>query len=483
MSLQIYNTLKRQKEEFKPIHEGHVGMYVCGPTVYSHSHIGHAKSYISFDIIVRYLRYIGYKVLYIQNITDVGHLLDDGEDRLIKQSKIEKVHPMQVAETITRSYFEDMDALGVQRPDISPRASGHITEQINLIKRLLELGYAYEVNGSVYYDVQKFQNYGKLSGRTLEEAIEGTRVEARSDKRHPADFALWKKAEIDHIMHWPSPWGDGFPGWHIECSAMSMKYLGETFDIHGGGMDNQFPHHECEIAQSEAATGKPFVNYWIHNNLVTVNGQKMSKSLGNFVTLKDVFRKYDDPLVIRFFILQSHYRSTLDFSEEAVQGTKTGLEKLLNTVRNLRDEIKKAESEQQKQESGFDLAPFKERFMEAMNDDFNTPQAIAVMFDLIKEVNVVLNKEQKISHIKLKEMNEFINELGGKVLGIISEQLQDRSEIIGNEERLIEILIDARHRAKIEKAWRAADLIRKQLELIGIRLEDKKDGTTWRKIH
>lgn len=482
MSLQIYNKLKRQKEEFKPIHEGHVGMYVCGPTVYSHSHIGHAKSYISFDVIVRYLRYIGYKVLYIQNITDVGHLLDDGEDRLIKQSKIEKVHPMQVAETITRSYFEDMDAIGVQRPDISPRASGHITEQINLVKRLLDLGYAYEVNGSVYYDVQKFQNYGKLSGRTLEEAVEGTRVEARSDKRHPADFALWKKAETDHIMHWPSPWGEGFPGWHIECSAMSMKYLGETFDIHGGGMDNQFPHHECEIAQSEAATGKPFVNYWIHNNLVTVNGQKMSKSLGNFVNLKDIFKKYD-PLVIRFFILQSHYRSTLDFSEEAVQGAKTGLEKLLNTVRNLRDEIKKAESEQQKQEAGFDLAPFKERFMEAMNDDFNTPQAIAVMFDLIKEVNVVLNKEQKISHIELKEMNEFINELGGKVLGIISEQLQDRNEIIGNEERLIEILIDARHRAKIEKAWQAADLIRKQLELIGIRLEDKKDGTTWRKVH
>ena len=278
MSLVLYNTLTRQKEEFKPLHEGFVGMYVCGPTVYSHSHIGHGKSYVAFDVIVRYLRYLGYKVLYVQNITDVGHLTDnadEGEDKMIKQARINRVHPMQIAEEITRSYFEDMDALNVLRPDISPHATGHIIEQIEIIKKLLANGFAYEVDGNVYYDVQKFQNYGKLSGRVLEESMEGTRVDSRSEKRHPADFALWKKAEGGHIMHWPSPWGEGFPGWHIECSAMSMKYLGESFDIHGGGMDNQFPHHECEIAQSEAATGKPFVKYWIHNNLVTVNGQKI----------------------------------------------------------------------------------------------------------------------------------------------------------------------------------------------------------------
>src|ERR1700690_2174042 len=327
MPLTIYNTLTRQKEEFKHLRDGYVGMYVCGPTVYSDSHIGHGKSNVSFDIIFRYLRYLGNKVLYVQNITDVGHLPDDGEDRMLKQSRINKVHPMQIAETITRSYFEDMDALNVVRPDISPRASGHIIEQIEIVKKLLANGHAYEVNGSVYFDVRKFKNYGKLSRRTIDDMKEGTRVELKTEKRNPEDFALWKRAEPEHIMRWPSPWGEGFPGWHIECSAMSMKYLGETFDIHGGGLDNQFPHHECEIAQSESATGKPFVKYWIHNNLVTVGGQKMSKSLGNVMLLKDAFKKYS-PLVVRFFILQSHYRSTLDFTNEALEGASKGLEKL-----------------------------------------------------------------------------------------------------------------------------------------------------------
>ncbi|HET6272538.1 MAG TPA: cysteine--tRNA ligase, partial [Bacteroidota bacterium] len=289
MGLRIYNTLTRRKEEFKPLHEGHVNLYVCGPTVYGDSHLGHAKSYISFDVVVRYLRYLGYRVLYVQNITDVGHLLgdaNDGEDRLLKQSRLEQKHPMQVAETYTRSFFEDMDALNVLRPDISPRATGHITEQIQIIQQLMQKSLAYEANGSVYFDVQKFPEYGKLSGRRVDEMEAGARVEVKSEKRHPADFALWKKAEPEHIMRWPSPWGDGFPGWHVECSAMSMKYLGESFDIHGGGLENQFPHHECEIAQSEGATGKPFVKYWLHNNMVTVNGQKMGKSLGNFTTLK-----------------------------------------------------------------------------------------------------------------------------------------------------------------------------------------------------
>jgi cysteinyl-tRNA synthetase len=478
MALFIYNTLTRQKEEFKPIHEGLVGMYVCGPTVYSDSHIGHGKSYVSFDVIVRYLRHLGNKVLYIQNITDVGHLLDDGEDRMLKQSKIEKIHPMQIAEKITRSYFEDMDKLGIVRPDISPRASGHIIEQIEMVKQLLAKGFAYEVNGSVYYDVQKFKKYGKLSGRVLDEAVEGTRVESRSEKRNPADFALWKKAESGHIMHWPSPWGEGFPGWHIECSAMSMKYLGETFDIHGGGMDNQFPHHECEIAQSEAVTGKPFVKYWIHNNLVTVNGKKMSKSLGNFVTLKDAFIKYD-PLVVRFFILQSHYRSTLDFSNEALQGAKTGYEKLLTTIRNLRGEFQKAESEKRTEGISFDLSLYKKRFMEAIDDDFNAPLAMGVIFELSRETNQALNSEQKLSLDILRQIDMLFSELGGMILGIIPERVSIKEDGENIESQLIDIHIKVRQQAKQEKAWWAADLIRKELEALGIRLEDKKDGTIW----
>jgi cysteinyl-tRNA synthetase len=482
MALFIYNTLTRQKEEFKPIHEGLVGMYVCGPTVYSDSHIGHGKSYVSFDVIVRYLRYLGNKVLYIQNITDVGHLLDDGEDRMLKQSKIEKVHPMQIAEKITQSYFEDMDKLGIVRPDISPRASGHIIEQIEMVKQLLAKGFAYEVNGSVYFDVQMFKNYGKLSGRVLDEAVEGTRVESRSEKRNPADFALWKKAESGHIMHWPSPWGEGFPGWHIECSAMSMKYLGETFDIHGGGMDNQFPHHECEIAQSEAVTGKPFVKYWIHNNLVTVNGKKMSKSLGNFVTLKDAFVKYD-PLVVRFFILQSHYRSTLDFSDEALQGAKTGYEKLLTTLRNLREELQKAESEKRSEGISFDLSLYKKRFMEAMDDDFNAPLAMGVIFELSRETNQALNSEQKLSLDFLRQIDMCFSELGGRILGIIPEQVLTKKDGENIEPQLIDIHIKVRQQAKQEKAWWAADLIRKELEALGIRLEDKKDGTNWHRAN
>ena len=507
MSLFIYNTLTRSKEEFKPIHEGFVGMYVCGPTVYSHSHIGHAKSYISFDVIVRYLRYLGNKVLYIQNITDVGHLTDDadeGEDKIIKQARLDRVHPMQIAETITRSYFDDMDKLGVERPDISPRASGHIIEQIEIIKKLLMNGFAYEVNGSVYYDVQKFKNYGKLSGRVLEESVEGTRVESRSEKRHPADFALWKKAQSGHIMRWPSPWGEGFPGWHIECSAMSMKYLGETFDIHGGGMDNQFPHHECEIAQSEAATEKPFVKYWIHNNLVTVNGKKMSKSLGNFITLKDAFKKYD-PLVVRFFILQSHYRSTLDFSDEALQGANTGYDKLLNTIRNLRDEIKKAESEKRTDGVGLDLSLHKKHFLEAMDDDFNAPLALGVLFDLARETNQSLNTEQKISIDTLKQIDQLFSELGGRILGIIpiipiytgnfsltiKKQLVNMTgtntppnrDIEDIESKLIDLLIETRKEIRENKLWSLSDKIRDQLEVIGFKIEDKKDGTNWRKIN
>jgi len=480
MSLSIYNSLTRKKEVFTPLHKGSVGMYVCGPTVYSDSHVGHAKSYVSFDIIVRYLRHLGYKVLYVQNITDVGHLLDSGEDRMLKQSKIEHLHPMQIAETITRSYFEDMDALSVVRPDISPRATGHIVEQIELVRQLLEKGFAYEVNGSVYFDVRKFKEYGKLSGRTVEEAVEGTRVGIRDEKRNPEDFALWKKAEPEHIMRWPSPWSEGFPGWHVECSAMSMKYLGETFDIHGGGLDNQFPHHEAEVAQSESATGKPFVKYWIHNNLVTVNGKKMSKSLGNFVTLKDLFKKFD-PMAVRFFILQSHYRSTLDFSDEAMQGAEAGLEKLLNFVREVRERVDKGQSEGAGNVKA-DFSPYEKEMQEAMDDDFNAPKVIAALFRLATDVNSRYFNGAPLSLGSLKDMERILDAYGTGILGVVPK----RGELVGAADHLsfsgiVELVIGLRAEARKQKQWALSDMIRDGLKELGIVIEDKKDGTSWRK--
>jgi cysteinyl-tRNA synthetase len=495
MALQLYNTLTRTKEDFVPLQEGRVGIYVCGPTVYGHSHIGHAKSYVSFDVIVRYLRYLGYKVTYIQNITDVGHLLgdtDEGEDRLIRQSRLEQKHPMEVAEFYTRSYFEDMDALGVVRPNISPRATGHIIDQIKLVKTLLAKRFAYETNGSVYFEVAKFKDYGKLSGHNVDELIAGARVEVKSEKRHPADFALWKKAEPAHIMQWPSPWGMGYPGWHIECSAMSMKYLGQSFDIHGGGLDNQFPHHESEIAQSVCATGKPFAKYWIHNNLVTVNGQKMSKSLGNIIALKDAFKTFS-PLVVRFFILQSHYRSTLDFSEQALGAAREGLEKLRNTVGNLRRQISGSSDGK---DINISLDSYKARFLDAMNDDLNSPQAIAVLFELSKEVNALINSGEKFSKNSLQKIDDLYSELGGKILGIIPSAMQtiewhtiEAQSVVGTptiyteslEHRLIQLLVDLRNEARASKLWSFSDRIRDELNKLGVILEDKKDGTVWKK--
>ena len=484
MALQVYNTLTRQKEEFKPLREGRVGIYVCGPTVYGHSHIGHAKSYVSFDVIVRYLRYLDYKVLYVQNITDVGHLTDDadeGEDKIEKQSRIDRVHPMQIAEMYTLSYFEDMDALGVYRADIAPRASGHIIEQIELIEHLVRTGFAYASNGSVYFDVPKFAGYGKLSGRSVEDLEAGARIEVNPEKRHPADFALWKKAEPEHIMQWPSPWGQGYPGWHIECSAMSMKYLGQSFDIHGGGLENQFPHHECEIAQSECSTGKPFVKYWLHNNMVTVNGQKMGKSLGNFVTLKDAYGKFD-PLVVRFFILQSHYRSTLDFSDEALHGAKVGLEKLLNTVRNLQEAISKPEVGGQSIDASIDISMYKSRFLAAMNDDFNTPQAIAVLFDLARETNALLSLGNSFSGESLRRIENLFSDLGGGVLGVIPRgRGSSKPGDVKLEADLVQFLVNLRGEIRTQKLWTLSDKIRDGLKQLGITIEDKKDGTSWRK--
>ncbi len=472
-------------------------MYVCGPTVYGHSHIGHAKSYLSFDVIVRYLQYLGYKVRYVQNITDVGHLTDDadeGEDKIEKQSRIDKVHPMELVDQYIRSYFEDMDALGNLRPNISPRATGHILEQIELVKTLIAKGFAYEVNGSAYFDVHKFPDYGKLSGRNIEDLEAGKRVEVRHEKRHPADFALWKKAEPGHILRWNSPWGEGYPGWHVECSVMSMKYLGTTFDIHGGGIENQFPHHESEIAQSVAATGKPFVKYWVHNNMVTVDGQKMGKSLGNVIALKDTFKKYD-PLVVRFFILQSHYRSTLDFSEEALKAADEGLVKLHNTIRNLREEIATSRGSR---EIKLSLDSYKARFLEAMNDDFNTPQAIAVLFDLSKEVNALLSSGEKFDPRSLQKIDDFYLELGGeKILGIIPASTDHlllpklkttTKEITGIarpvsllDDELIQFLVDLRTEIRANKLWALSDKIRDELNKLGVIIEDKKEGTVWKK--
>lgn len=478
MGLKVYNFLTRRKEEFIPLHEGRVGMYVCGPTVYDHAHLGHAKTYVSFDTIVRYMRYLGYKVRYVQNITDVGHLLETGEDRILKGARRERVEPMELAEKYARSYFEDMDALGVVRPDISPRASGHIPEQIELVKTLLEKGYAYEVNNSVYFSIEKFPEYGKLSGRRIEELMEGARVEVNPEKRNPLDFALWKRAEPGHILRWPSPWSWGYPGWHIECSAMSMKYLGETLDIHGGGIDNIFPHNECEIAQSEAATGKQFARYWLLTGTLTVDGVKMSKSLGNFVTLKEAFKRYS-PLAVRFFLLGSHYRSPIDFSEKAIEAAAKGLERLHETVRELQRRLRSPDLMGTMDEKFMArLEEHKAKFLEAMDDDFNTAAAIGVLFDLTKDVNTSLDSGEEIGRGTLQAIDGLYRELGSDILGVVPEKFAER--VADLEEDLVELLIDVRQSLREAERWDLADEIRSRLAELGIALEDRPEGTKWR---
>lgn len=483
MTLQVYNYLTRQKEEFVPLHEGQVMMYVCGPTVYDHAHIGHAKAYVSFDVVVRYLRYLGYKVRYVQNITDVGHLTDDadaGEDKILRRAAERAVEPMELVETYMRSYFEDMDALGVTRPNISPRPSGHVPEQIEMIKVLLDKSYAYEVNDSVYFEVAKFPEYGKLSRRKVEELEEGARIEVNPDKRHPADFALWKKAEPGHIMRWPSPWGWGYPGWHIECSVMAIKYLGETFDIHGGGLENIFPHNECEIAQAEAATGKPFARYWLLNNMVTVDGVKMGKSLGNFTTIKQAFAEHD-PLVLRFFILSSHYRSPTDFGNAALEGASKGLDRLLGAVRAIRERLGTAGEGELDSDVDALLQNHKARFLEAMNDDFNAPKAIGVLFDLAREVNRRLSEGAPLSQASLQAIDGLYRELGGDVLGLMPDVLPQQSGA-GLEADLMQLIVEMRQEARQAKNWAQADAIRDRLAELGIALEDGPHGTAWRRI-
>ncbi len=482
----LFNSLTRQKEKFFPVAEGRVGIYVCGPTVYNHSHIGHGKSYVSFDAIVRFFRFVGYKVLYVQNITDVGHLTDNadqGDDKIEKEAKRDKINPMEIVETFMRSYFEDMDRLGVIRPDISPRATGHIVEQIELTKKLIKRGYAYEAGGNVYFNVSKFPEYGRLSGKRVEDLVAGARIDVRSDKKNPADFALWKKAEAGHIMRWPSPWGDGFPGWHLECSTMSMKYLGESFDIHGGGLDNQFPHHECEIAQSEAATGRPFVKYWLHNNMVTVNGTKMSKSLGNFVTLKDAFKKFD-PITVRFFVLQSHYRSPLDYSDDAVEGAGKGLDRLKNVMRELLDLAgdKRGEVDfASLPEEPINLRRYYNEWLAAMADDFNTPGAIAAIFEMLKDINTSIGSGNAMTSEFAALTYSFIDVLAGDVLGILPTD-DNRSAGKSIESDLVNLFIGLRSDARKGRDFKLADSIRSELQSMGVILEDKKDGTTTFKI-
>jgi cysteinyl-tRNA synthetase len=491
MGLKLYNSLTRNRDEFEPLEKGRVGVYVCGPTVYGHAHLGHAKSYVSFDILIRYLRYLGYSVTYVQNITDVGHLTDDadeGEDKIVEAAKREKMHPMALAEYYTRSYFEDMDKLNCVRPDISPRATGHIIEQIELVRTLVDKGYAYEVNGSVYFEVSKFKDYGKLSGRNVEEMLAGARVEVSPDKKAPVDFALWKKAEQNHIMQWPSPWGMGFPGWHLECSVMAMKYLGKTIDIHGGGLENQFPHHECEIAQAEAANDVQFVRYWLHNNMVTVDGQKMGKSLNNFITLKQAFagaherltRSYD-PLAIRQLILNSHYRSPLDFSDAALFAAQSGYEKITETIKAVRKRMKAAAEGTVADEVTDQLKQMREKFEAAMNDDLNTSVALSVLFDMVRLTNGLL-EDSNTTVATLSAVDVLFGRLGGEVLGIVKDEYPQ----IGTADeqmldKLVGVLIEQRNEARNKKDFAAADAIRDKLSEIGIALEDKPDETIWRR--
>jgi cysteinyl-tRNA synthetase len=487
MSLVIYNVLKREKENFTPLVDGRVHMYVCGPTVYDHAHLGHAKTYVSFDVVVRWFRYSGYTVRYVQNITDVGHMLDDGEDRILKGARRERVEPMEMVERYMRSYFEDMDALGVTRPDISPRASAHVPEQIEMIQTLIAKGHAYEANGSVYFSVESDPDYGKLSGRRVEEMEAGKRVAVREEKRHPQDFALWVKAPENHVLQWPSPWGRGYPGWHIECSAMSSKYLGQTFDLHGGGIDNIFPHNEAEIAQSECAHDAPFANVWMLTGSLLVDGVKMSKSLGNFRTIKDALGSYKAE-ALRFFILSGKYNSPADYSDGALQAASKGWDRLSNGRRRAQDALKQGDLHLSEESTPAmtanlieTLDQYRMRFVSAMNDDFNTPLALGALQDMTTDVNRWLDKGIATSEV-LEQVANIYKELAGDVLGVLRDQAASSTDA-GSAEReaaLVEMMIQMRADARKAKDFARADEIRKRLSDIGVTLEDGPKGTSWK---
>ncbi len=483
--LTLYNTLTRQKELFTPINPPHVGLYVCGPTVYGDPHLGHARPAIVFDLLFRYLSHLGYKVRYVRNITDVGHLeddADDGEDKISKKARLEELEPMEVAQHYLNRYHQFINALNVKPPGIEPRASGHIIEQLGIVKRILDKGYAYENNGSVYFDVEKYNrrhHYGRLSGRVLEDLYSATReLEGQSEKRNHFDFALWKKATPSHIMRWPSDYSDGFPGWHVECSAMSAKYLGEEFDIHGGGMDLLFPHHECEIAQSVIAHGKTPARYWMHNNMITVNGQKMGKSLGNFITLEEFFtgrhpklEQAWSPMTIRFFILQAHYRSTVDFSNEALLSASKGLKRLMDALNQL-PKIKPGTA------TTFNLEVFEEKCYSALNDDLNSPILIAHLFDAVRVINGAVAGTESFTNEDLNRLSQLMHLFVEEILGLASESDPGQGSYKILEET-VQLLLNLRQEAKDRKDWSAADRIRDELKEAGILLHDGKEGTTW----
>ncbi len=480
MPLRVTNVLTREKTEFKPLAEGKVNMYVCGPTVYDYSHLGHAKNYVSFDLIVRWLRHSGYDVLYVQNITDVGHMLDDGgEDRILRRARQLSALPMAVVERYTRLYFADMDALGVTRPDISPRASAHVPEQIEMIQVLIEKGHAYESQGSVYFDVSSWPEYGKLSNRRIEDAESGTRRLEGDGKRNPEDFALWKRADPEHILRWNSPWGVGFPGWHIECSAMSAKYLGETFDIHGGGIDNIFPHNESELAQSEAAHGATFARYWLLVGSLTVEGQKMSKSLGNFTTIQDALQKYR-PEVIRMFTFFAHYTNPVDFSEESLSAAEKGWERLMAAVRLTRQRLQDAQPGNGGKAFHATIDDARQKFTEAMDDDFNAPTALAVLQTFTREVNTLLNSGETVGLETLQAIDSLYSDLGGSVLGIIPTVEMTGGADAQREAGLINMLIELRKQARVNKQYAVSDQIRDRLADLGVVLEDRAEGTVYR---
>lgn len=485
--LVIYNTLSRQKETFVPHHAPHVGMYVCGPTVYGDAHLGHARPAITFDILFRYLKHLGYKVRYVRNITDVGHLehdADDGEDKIAKKARLEELEPMEVVQFYLLRYQKAMEYLNVLPPSIEPHASGHIIEQIELVKQILDNGFAYESKGSVYFDVARYNKvhkYGVLSGRNLDDVLNTTReLDGQEEKRDPSDFALWKNAQPEHIMRWPSPWGNGFPGWHCECTAMGKKYLGESFDIHGGGMDLIFPHHECEIAQSVASQGHEMVRYWMHNNMITINGKKMGKSLGNFITLDEFFQgKHElltqaySPMTIRFFILQAHYRSTVDFSNEALQAAEKGLERLLEGLRNLENIVPSATT------TGIQPQGLREKCTEAMNDDLNTPIVISHLFDATRMINTIVDKKATISAEDLEELKSVFHLFVFDLLGLTAQTENNaaREEAYG---KVVDMLLEQRMQAKANKDWATSDKIRDHLASLGFEVKDTKDGFSWK---
>ena len=484
-TLYIYNTLTRKKEQFIPIHEPNVGLYVCGPTVYGDPHLGHARPAITFDILFRYLKHLGYKVRYVRNITDVGHLendADEGEDKIAKKARLDQLEPMEVVQYYLNRYRKAMEALNVLPPSIEPHASGHIMEQIEFTQKILDAGYAYESEGSVYFDVEKYNRdyqYGKLSGRNIDEMLETTRdLDGQSEKRRSVDFALWKKASPEHIMRWKAPWSEGFPGWHMECSAMGTKYLGEQFDIHGGGMDLMFPHHECEIAQSCAALGRDSVKYWMHNNMITINGQKMGKSLGNFITLEEFFTgnhtlltKAFSPTTIRFFILQAHYRSTVDFSSEALEASEKGLERLMEGYARL-------QKLQASATSSVNISEVRKKCDDAMADDLNTPMAISALFDTLRSVNLIHDGKETINPTDLSELQSVFKLYLEDLLGLQSESASAN----GTEayQKAVDLLLNIRLEAKKNKDWATSDKIRNELTAMGFEIKDTKDGFEWK---